>query len=219
MLKQCMSQDCPTHAYSSLPRQPGDRRRTGRAPQEMARANGTVRPSDMPMTMSRTVSHDVKWRSTWRVTGLASRGAAMTRIRRRKMQRSRRITGTCVPLSRSAPDVREVATAASVTADSASCGASRVGHGLPLVTHRLLPADSSTRTREISRLSGRKPQISSWLHVGGAAHSLPPAWCGSTKCSEHQCPLLGARWSSSFNRRVTTAWKCIRSFCVTTDLR
>lgn len=89
----------------------------------------------------------------------------------------------------------------------------------PLVTHRPLPADFSTRTREISRLSGRKPQISNCLHVGGAAHSLPPAWCGSTKCGEHQCPLLGARWSCSFSHGVTTAWKCIRSFCVTTDLR
>jgi hypothetical protein len=32
------------------------------------------------------------------------------------------MTGTRVPLSRSASDVREVATAASVTADGASCG-------------------------------------------------------------------------------------------------
>lgn len=28
-----------------------------------ASANGTVKPSDMPMTMSRTVSESVKWRS------------------------------------------------------------------------------------------------------------------------------------------------------------
>ena len=32
-----------------------------------ARANGTVRPSDMPITMSRTSSLAVKCRSTWRV--------------------------------------------------------------------------------------------------------------------------------------------------------
>ena len=56
------------------------------------------------------------------------------------------MTGTRVPHSRPASDVREVATAASVTTDSASCGASRVGHGLPLVTHRPQPADFSTRT-------------------------------------------------------------------------
>jgi hypothetical protein len=46
------------------------------------------------------------------------------------------MAGTRVPLSRGpASEVREVATAASVTADSASCGVDRVGHGLPLVTH------------------------------------------------------------------------------------
>src|SRR5207244_7300284 len=36
-----------------------------------ASANGTVRPSAMPMTMSRTISPEVKWRSTWRVCGMA----------------------------------------------------------------------------------------------------------------------------------------------------
>src|SRR5581483_1522697 len=34
-----------------------------------ASANGTVRPSDMPMTMSRTASLAVKWRSWWGVCG------------------------------------------------------------------------------------------------------------------------------------------------------
>ena len=80
------------------------------------------------------------------------------------------------------------------------------------LSHRPLPADFSVGTREISRLSGRKPQISNCLDVGGAAQSLPPASSGSTKCSDHQCPLLGARWSCSFNRRVTTAWKYILSW-------
>src|SRR5712671_4252795 len=37
-----------------------------------ARANGTVRPSDMPMTMSRTVSPAVKCRSTCGVCGIES---------------------------------------------------------------------------------------------------------------------------------------------------
>src|SRR4051812_43035674 len=35
-----------------------------------ASANGTVRPSDMPMTTSRTISLAVKWRSVWRVSGI-----------------------------------------------------------------------------------------------------------------------------------------------------
>src|SRR5881398_934758 len=36
-----------------------------------ASANGTVRPSDMPMTTSRTVSLAVKWRSVCGVRGMA----------------------------------------------------------------------------------------------------------------------------------------------------
>src|SRR5256885_17074807 len=36
-----------------------------------ASANGTVRPSDMPMTTSRTVSLAVKWRSVCGVRGIA----------------------------------------------------------------------------------------------------------------------------------------------------
>src|SRR3954453_4738101 len=35
-----------------------------------ASANGTVSPSDMPMTTSRTISLAVKWRSVWRVSGI-----------------------------------------------------------------------------------------------------------------------------------------------------
>src|SRR5947207_7244372 len=35
-----------------------------------ASANGTVRPSDIPMTTSRTISLAVKWRSVWRVSGI-----------------------------------------------------------------------------------------------------------------------------------------------------
>jgi hypothetical protein len=65
----------------------------------------------------------------------------------------------------------------------------------------------------------RKPQISPTLLPSVERHSACSASSGSTKCSDHQCPLLGARSSCSFNRRVTTAWKCIRSFCGTTDLR
>ena len=41
----------------------GPERIDSRAP--AARANGTVRPSDIPMTTSRTVSVPVKWRSVW----------------------------------------------------------------------------------------------------------------------------------------------------------
>ena len=199
MLKQCMSQHCPTHACSSFPRQPGDRRRTGRAPQEMGRANGTVRPSDMPMTMSRIVFPDVKSRSTWRVTGIAFPWCSDDEN----------------PAAENAKGCR--ATAASVTADSAflrgePCRAWSSASDAPATARGLFHTDERN-------IPLAKPQISNCLHVGGAAHSLLPAWCGSTKCSEHQCPLLGARWSCSFNRRVTTAWKCIRSFCVTTDLR
>src|ERR1043165_2976396 len=45
-----------------------------------ASANGTVSPSDIPMTTSRTISLAVKWRSVWRVSGIralcrAGRGA------------------------------------------------------------------------------------------------------------------------------------------------
>src|SRR5438093_13439540 len=35
-----------------------------------ASANGTVRPSAMPMTMSRTVAVPVKWRSMWGICGI-----------------------------------------------------------------------------------------------------------------------------------------------------
>src|SRR6185503_19641935 len=35
-----------------------------------ARANGTVNPSDIPITMSRTTSLEVKWRSMWGVWGI-----------------------------------------------------------------------------------------------------------------------------------------------------
>src|SRR5664279_1085044 len=35
-----------------------------------ARANGTVSPSAMPMTTSRTVSLEVKWCSMWGVSGI-----------------------------------------------------------------------------------------------------------------------------------------------------
>src|SRR5688572_27422915 len=66
----------------------------------------------------------------------------------------RRGTATRCSLSRSASDVRPVATASSVKDDR-------------------LPADFSTGTREISRLSSRKRQISNRLHVRGAAQSLP----------------------------------------------
>src|SRR5947199_5011890 len=51
-----------------------------------ASANGTVRPSAMPMTMSRTISLEVKWRSTCRVCGMArtlcadSRGGAFANV-------------------------------------------------------------------------------------------------------------------------------------------
>src|SRR3989442_15440439 len=37
-----------------------------------ARANGTVRPSDIPMTMSRTVLPAVKCFSTWGVCGMST---------------------------------------------------------------------------------------------------------------------------------------------------
>src|SRR4051795_6296080 len=43
-----------------------------------ASANGTVRPSDIPMTTSRTISLAVKWRSVWRVSGIR----ALCRARR-----------------------------------------------------------------------------------------------------------------------------------------
>ena len=38
-----------------------------------AREKGTVNPSAMPMTMSRTVSLAVKWCSMWRVCGMGDR--------------------------------------------------------------------------------------------------------------------------------------------------
>src|ERR687884_459790 len=44
-----------------------------------ASANGTVRPSAMPMTTSRTISLAVKWRSVCRVSGIR----ALCRARRR----------------------------------------------------------------------------------------------------------------------------------------
>ena len=37
-----------------------------------ANANGTVRPSAIPMTVSRTTSLDVKCRSMWGVCGMKS---------------------------------------------------------------------------------------------------------------------------------------------------
>ena len=50
-----------------------------------ARANGTVRPSDIPMTMSRTVSVPVKWRSVWSVWGMGGsyRFALISRVKLR----------------------------------------------------------------------------------------------------------------------------------------
>src|SRR5664279_2225967 len=45
-----------------------------------ARAKGTVNPSAMPITMSRTVSLAVKWCSRWRVTGMGGpRGGRRSR--------------------------------------------------------------------------------------------------------------------------------------------
>src|SRR5271169_3207579 len=38
-----------------------------------AKAKGTVRPSDIPMTTSRTTSPAVKWRSMWGVWGMISK--------------------------------------------------------------------------------------------------------------------------------------------------
>lgn len=92
----------------------------------------------MPMTMSRTVSPDVKWRSTWRLTGIASRWCGDENpaedAKEPPYDRHRR------PLARSASDVRAVATFMSVTADSPFCGASCFGHGRRLETH--LPASA-----------------------------------------------------------------------------
>ena len=49
-----------------------DRRGLDGAGQTGGQRKWHVRPSDMPMTMSRTVSPDVKWRSTCRVKGILS---------------------------------------------------------------------------------------------------------------------------------------------------
>src|SRR6516164_8933197 len=45
-----------------------------------ARAKGTVRPSDMPITTSRTTSPAVKWRSMWGVCGMISQFGVRLKI-------------------------------------------------------------------------------------------------------------------------------------------
>ena len=47
-----------------------------------ASANGTVRPSAMPMTMSRTISPEVKCRSTWWVCGMGAAQPAARHVLR-----------------------------------------------------------------------------------------------------------------------------------------
>jgi uncharacterized protein YjbJ (UPF0337 family) len=61
--------EIPTEAHRDRPcgnlretRRDDGRRGLNGPDRPAASANGTVRPSDMPMTMSRTVSPDVKWR-------------------------------------------------------------------------------------------------------------------------------------------------------------
>src|SRR3954453_22309265 len=66
-----------------------------------ASANGTVRPADMPITMSRTVSPAVKWRSICGVCGTASLSGSALLIFGGRIARShhqhRRVRGTNYP--------------------------------------------------------------------------------------------------------------------------
>jgi hypothetical protein len=50
-----------------------------------AKAKGTVNPSDIPMTMSRIFSEEVKWVSTCGVWGISCAGGSFPVVRRSRL--------------------------------------------------------------------------------------------------------------------------------------
>lgn len=207
--KQCMSQRLPYTRVLSSAQMRGDRRRTGAAPQEKARAarhskgrgrgeaahesglQGSRFLAPVNCALAQPPMNDASNHATDatrpRAAVTTKYGAGgisrMTEIRRRKMQWSRRITGTAF-LSLA---LRDVATAAPVTAHSFRPG-EPLRHDLQRVTYLRRPRTLRENERN-TRLSSRKTQVSNRLHEGGAVQSLPRAWSGSIKCSDHQCPL------------------------------